>query len=176
MSDIDNADRGIEFELTQPGLSETDPVGTAALADVLEITGNNQTTKTAADGVLFVTPDGAWVRERSREFLIALGDSDADYDASLFAVKNLGFIAVDISAKSFVEIKLHPRNITSEALSSIQRWLPSLKPVLFRINYLKGNWISETASSAAETICRLSELCAQEGPGVTHHEFSPVIH
>jgi hypothetical protein len=148
----------------------------SALADMLDITGDNPTTEAPADGVLFVTPDGAWVRERSREFFVALGDTDPDYDASLFAVKNLGFIVVRVSPRSLVDIKLHPRNVTAATLLSIQHLLPSIQSDLFRISYLKENWVSETASSAAKTICRLSEICAVEGVGVTRHEFSSVIH
>jgi len=79
MSLDDAAGRWAEVELTEP--SDRDPVGTSALADMLDITGNNPTTEAQADGVLFVTPDGVWVRERSREFFVTLGDTDPDYDA-----------------------------------------------------------------------------------------------
>jgi hypothetical protein len=144
--------------------------------DVLDPTGDNPTTEAPADGVLFVTPDGAWVRERSRDFFLALGDADPDYDASLFAVKNLGFIGVRVSPKSLVDIKLHPRNVTSAALILVQQLLPSIQSNLFRISYLKENWVSETTSSAAKMVCRLSEICAMEGVGVTRHEFSSIIH
>jgi hypothetical protein len=175
--DLDNAaDHWTEVELTELGISDRDSVGTSDLAAMLGVTGDDLPTEAPADGVLFVTPDGAWVRDRSREFFAALGDTDPDYDASLFAVKNLGFIVVRVSPESLVDIKLHPRNVTSAALASIQHLLPSIQSDLFRISYLKESWASETASSAAKTICRLSEICALEGVGVTRHEFSSVIH
>jgi hypothetical protein len=42
---------------------------------------------------LLVTPTGDWIRESSREFLALLGDLHPDYDAVMFAVRNLGFVA-----------------------------------------------------------------------------------
>jgi hypothetical protein len=172
----DAADRRIEVQLTWPGTSDREPDGASALGDVLDITDNSPKTEAPADGVLFVTPDGGWVRERSREFFVALGDPDPDYDASLFAVKNLGFIVIRVSPEPLVEIKLHPRNVTSAALASIRHLLLSVRSDLFRFSYLKEDWVSETAHSAAQTICRLSEICALEGVGVTRDEFSSVIH
>jgi hypothetical protein len=172
----DAADRQIEVELARSGTSDREPVGASALGEALDTTGNSPTTEALADGVLLVTPDGGWVRERSREFFVALGDSDPDYDASLFAVKNLGFIVIRVSPESLVEIRLHPRNVSSAALASIQHLLPSVQSDLFRISYLKEGWISETAPSAAQTICRLSEICALEGVGVTRGELSSVVH
>jgi hypothetical protein len=50
--------------------------------------------ESAAASLLLVTPTGNWVRDGSREFLTVLGDPDPDYDAAMFAVRNLGFIAV----------------------------------------------------------------------------------
>src|SRR5262245_15282294 len=69
----------------------------------------------AGDGI-FVTPDGAWLREGSGEFFVALGDPDPDYDAPLFAIKNLGFIFVRVAAAPLVDITLHPRNVAPAAL------------------------------------------------------------
>jgi hypothetical protein len=172
----DAANRRIEVELTGPGTSDREPVGGSVIGGALDITGNSPTTEAPANGSLFVTPDGGWVRERSREFFVALGDSDPDYNASLFAVKNLGFIVIRVSPESLVEIKLHPRNVTAAALASIQHLLPSVQSDLFRISYFKEDWVSEAVPSAAQTICRLSEICALEGVGVTLDEFSSGIH
>ena len=61
--------------------------------------------------IMLVTSDGQWVIEDSAEFLAALGDADPDYDAALFAVKNLGFIKFQILDDSVIEIELHPRNV-----------------------------------------------------------------
>ena len=41
---------------------------------------------------MLVTSDGRWVLEDSAELAAELGDPKPDYDAALFAVKNLGFI------------------------------------------------------------------------------------
>ena len=45
---------------------------------------------------MLVTPDGRWVLPNTEEFLAVLGDAAPDYDAISFAVKNLGFIKLQI--------------------------------------------------------------------------------
>src|SRR5215467_72046 len=60
---------------------------------------------------MLVTAKGEWVFEDSAEFLAELGDSNPDYDAVSFAVKNLGFIKFQILDDSIIEIELHPRNV-----------------------------------------------------------------
>jgi hypothetical protein len=108
---------------------------------------------------MFVTPDGQWVLPDSPEFFAALGDPNPDYDASGFAVKNLGFIKFQIIQQSIVEIELHPRNVGFAGLLSVQQQLQSSDVRLFRIKYLEESWQSEISSSAESTIARLSELC-----------------
>ena len=58
-----------------------------------------------------VSPEGRWLPEGSQEFLREVGDLDPDYDAAMFAVKNLGFIKVEIITELVVSITLHPSNV-----------------------------------------------------------------
>jgi hypothetical protein len=110
--------------------------------------------------IMLVTPDGRWVIEDSAEFLAALGDTDPDYDAALFAVKNLGFIKFQILEGSLVEIELHPRNVQLPALLAVQQQILSSRAKLFRIKYFETSWLSEITSSSERAISRLAELCA----------------
>src|SRR5215472_7177518 len=109
---------------------------------------------------MLVTPDGQWVIENSVEFLAALGDPDPDYDAPLFAVKNLGFIKFQVLDSSVIEIELHPRNVELPALLAVQQQLLSTRVKLFRIKYLEMSWKSEILCSSENAVSRLSELCA----------------
>lgn len=109
---------------------------------------------------MLVTSDGRWVIEDSAEFLAALGDPDPDYDAALFAVKNLGFIKFQIIDGSVVEIELHPRNVQLSSLLAVQQQLLSSRAKLFRIKYFETSWRSEITSSSERAITRLAELCA----------------
>ncbi len=109
---------------------------------------------------MLVTPDGQWMLEDSTEFLAALGDPNPDYDAALFAVKNLGFIKFQVLDGSIVEIELHPRNVQLPALLAVQQQLLSSQVRLFRIKYFDTAWHSEITTAAEPTISRLSELCA----------------
>jgi len=108
---------------------------------------------------MLVTPDGQWVLPDSAEFLAALGDPQPDYDAIAFAVKNLGFVKIQVIQQSIVEIELHPRNVELAALLAVQQQLLTSDVKLFRIKYLTESWQSEISSSAQSTIARLSELC-----------------
>lgn len=109
---------------------------------------------------MLITSEGQWVLEDSPEFLEALGDPDPDYDATSFAVRNLGFIKFQIFSAAIVEIELHPRNVELPALLAAQQQLLSTTAHLFRIRYLKQTWHSEISASVEHTIGRLSELCA----------------
>jgi len=109
---------------------------------------------------MLVTPEGQWLLEDSTEFRAALGDPNPDYDAALFAVKNLGFIKFQILDGSIVEIELHPRNVQLPALLAVQQQLVSSEVRLFRIKYFDTTWRSEIMTAVEPTITRLSELCA----------------
>lgn len=109
---------------------------------------------------MLATPDGEWVFEGSPEFHAALGDPDPDYDATLFAVKNLGFIKLEMLDNAVIEIELHPRNASLSALLAVQEQLQSARMKLFRIRHFDVAWQSEIFSSAEHTMTRLSELCA----------------
>jgi hypothetical protein len=109
---------------------------------------------------MLATADGRWVLAGSAEFLDALGDRDPDYDAALFAVKNLGFVQYQTIGDLLVEIELHPRNVVLPALLAVQQRIASSPASLFRIKYLDTVWQSEISTSTEHTVARLSELCA----------------
>jgi hypothetical protein len=109
---------------------------------------------------MLVTSDGHWVIEGSSGFFEALGDPEPDYDGTLFAVKNLGFIRFQVLDGSIVEIELHPRNVEPSALLAVQQQLFSLRCKLIRIKHFHTTWLSEITSSSEKAIARLSELCA----------------
>jgi hypothetical protein len=109
---------------------------------------------------MLVTPDGEWVLPDAPEFFAALGDSNPDYDAVAFAVKNLGFIKFQVIQHSIIEVDLHPRNVELPALLAAQEQILRSEIKLFRIRYFDTEWHSEISSSAEHAITRLSELRA----------------
>lgn len=109
---------------------------------------------------MLVTSDGQWVLEDSAEFHTALGDPDPDYDATAFAVKNLGFIKFQVFTGSVVEVELHPRNVALPALLAVQQQLLTSPVRLFRVKHFETAWKSEIMVSAEVAVSRLSELCA----------------
>lgn len=109
---------------------------------------------------MLIAPDGRWVVEDSGELFAALGDPHPDYDASSFAVKNLGFIKFQILDQSVIEIELHPYTVELPALLAVQQQLLMSKVRLFRIRYFDTAWQSEILSSPELAVSRLSELCA----------------
>jgi hypothetical protein len=163
-------------ELTGADAADGNPAGSAAPVGALEVTPDEPAVE-APSSIIFITPDGTWVRQETPEYFDVLGDMNPDYDAPLYALKNLGFIAICSSwRKCYIEIKLHPRNVAAAALLSIQNILSSTRASSFRITYLKEVWTSEVATSATSAICRLSEICAIEGVGITRNEFTAFVH
>jgi hypothetical protein len=116
----------------------------------------------AAAGLLLVTPTGDWVREGSREFLAVLGDPDPDYDAAMFAVRNLGFVVIR-RHKAMLEVILHPLNVEAGAVDAVVAMLGSSAARLFRITYLADRWRHETVTAARDAATRIAELCLKCG-------------
>jgi hypothetical protein len=108
---------------------------------------------------LLATSEGHWVLPGTPEFLAALGDSDPDYDSVAFAIKNLGFVKLEVLEQSIVQIEMHPRNVELPALLAAQQQILSCGLTLFRIKYFETDWKSEIFSSAERTVARLSKLC-----------------
>ena len=120
---------------------------------------------------MLVTAEGEWVLEDSSEFRAALGDPEPDYDATAFAVKNLGFIKFQMLDNAIIEIELHPQNIALPALLAVQQQLLASKVKLFRIKYLDVGWRSEILCSAEVAVARLSELCSPKFAPITKDKF-----
>jgi hypothetical protein len=120
---------------------------------------------------MLVTADGEWMLEDSAEFRAALGDPEPDYDATAFAVKNLGFIKFQMLDNAIVEIELHPQNIGLPALLAVQQQLLTSTVKLFRIKYLDVAWTSEILCSAEVAVARLSELCSPKFAPITKDKF-----
>lgn len=85
--------------------------------------------------MLLITPTGNWVHEGSREFLALLDDPRPDYDAAMFAVRNLGFIAVR-RYDATLEVILHPRDAGWCAVDAADAMLGSSPAMLYRITHL----------------------------------------
>ena len=138
-------------------LAEFDGTVKAAEGDTRTGTGNSADDKTVSRRVL-VTPTGDWVREGSREFLALLGDPDPDYDAALFAVRNLGFIAVR-RHEAMLDVILHPWNAEPGAVDAVVAMLGSSTARLFKITHLDDRWRHETVTTARDAAARIVELC-----------------
>jgi hypothetical protein len=121
--------------------------------------------------IMLVTSDGRWVLEDSVEFLAALGDPDPDYDATLFAVKNLGFVKFQLFDDSLIEIELHPHNVELPALLAVQQQIISAKAKLFRLKFFESSWRSEIFSTSEHAVSRLSELCSPKFAPTSKEKF-----
>jgi len=105
-----------------------------------------------------VTPDGRWLPETGLEFLKEVGDLDPDYDAPMFAVKNLGFIKVEIISDLVVGITVHPRNVDLNSLIAVNHVLSKSTARAFCIRYLTTRWEREILPSAERAFERLHDL------------------
>jgi hypothetical protein len=109
---------------------------------------------------ILIGPDGRWFHENSPEFLAHLGDCDPDYDATLFAVRNLGFVEFAHYDSRLVEITVHPRNVEGSTLRAVQNLVSLSRAELFIIKHFERSWKSEIASSARDAAIRMFQLCA----------------
>jgi hypothetical protein len=109
---------------------------------------------------MLISADGRCVRSDSQEFLMELlGDPNPDYDATLFAVKNLGFVNFGRSG-SLLQVAVHPRNVAWPAVDAMISIIGSSDAKLFTITYLSQlGWRQETTSSVRDACARLLELC-----------------
>lgn len=121
---------------------------------------------------MLVTTDGNCVLPDSDDFFAALGDPAPDYDAVGYAVRNLGFIKLQVLDRLVTEIELHPRNVDRCTLFTLERLLGECGTNLFRIKYLGNEWHSEISSSVEHTIARLRELCAPSFEPPSSERFS----
>jgi len=109
---------------------------------------------------MLVTPEGEWVLPDAPDIVAAAEASDRDDDPVSQAVKNRGFIRLQMIEDAVVEVELHPHNVKLAALLAVQQQLQTTDKRLFRIKYFDTEWQSEICSSVERTIARLSELCA----------------
>ena len=75
-------------ELTEADAADGNPGGSAPLVGALEVTPEEPAVEIPSS-IVFITPDGSWVREESPEYFDVLGDMNPDYDAPLYALKEL---------------------------------------------------------------------------------------
>ena len=113
---------------------------------------------------MLISADGLCFRNDAKELLAELlGDPNPDYDATLFAVKNLGFVNFGRSG-SLLQIVVHPRNAAWPAVDAMILIIGSSDAGLFTIIYLsERGWRQETTSSHRDACSRLLELCALAG-------------
>jgi hypothetical protein len=113
---------------------------------------------------MLVAPDGSPVGEHSPEFLVdVLGDPDPDYDAALFAVKNLGFVLLRQSA-ALLEVTVHPRAVAWPAVDAVIGIMASSSAETFAIKHLQQDWRREIATSAGAASAKFLELCQDAAP------------
>jgi hypothetical protein len=105
-----------------------------------------------------VSPEGRWLPEGSPEFLREVGDLDPDYDAAMFAVKNLGFIKVEIITELVVSITLHPSNVDLNSLIAVNHVLSKSTARAFCIRFLTTRWEREILPNAERAFERLHDL------------------
>jgi hypothetical protein len=109
---------------------------------------------------MLVTSDGKRVLPESDEFFVTLGRLAPDREPIDFAVRDLGFVKIEVFDHSIAVIELHPRNVDRRALLATERRIAELGAKLFLIKYLDDARQSHIASSAEEAIVRLRALRA----------------
>jgi hypothetical protein len=74
-------------ELTGADAADGNPPRSAAPVVTLEVMPDEPAVE-AHSSIIFITPDGTWVREESAEYFDVLGDMNPDYHAPLYVIKD----------------------------------------------------------------------------------------
>ncbi len=97
--------------------------------------------------------------EDSPDFLVkVLADPEPDYDAPLFAVRNLGFVLFRRYAE-LLEITVRPAIVAPRAVMAAIATIASSNAGVFRIKYFEADWQVELAATSREASARLVKLC-----------------
>jgi hypothetical protein len=109
-----------------------------------------------------ISPEGTWLPASGMALHQALGYPDPDFDAAGFAVRNLGYIKLEMIEDALLDIECHPQHVSPAALAAVQRHLESSGQRLFRLRYLAEDWRTEVIVSPTLASRRLSELCTTD--------------
>src|SRR5690242_4049494 len=103
--------------------------------------------------------DGCVMAADSPDFLVSvLADPEPDYDAPLFAVKNLGFVLFRRYAE-LLEITVRPAAVEPRAVISSLANIASSNAEIFRIKHLQADWHVEHAAQPREASAKFLQLC-----------------
>ena len=109
---------------------------------------------------VLVTPDRC-VREESRAFGALIGEHAPDWDATRFAVVNLGFLVLRRDG-SRLDIIVHPRTADAAAVDAALTMAGISGAAVFTIAWLGPSaWQWENFTSAREACARLMEVCSR---------------
>lgn len=106
-----------------------------------------------------ISPEGSWLSTGSLEAERAIGYEDPDFDATLFAVKNQGFVQVSFDTPASVRIRLHPTTIARGALVSLLQRFSTFGTAAITVSHLTDHWIAEAFDTPAAAYDRITELC-----------------
>jgi hypothetical protein len=109
---------------------------------------------------LLISPAGAWFSGDSPALHQAIGYPEADFDAVGFAVRNLGYIKLEIVEDVLLDLEFHPLHVSRLAHDAARDHLSGARHRLVRLRYLADDWRSELAVNAEQAARRLGELCA----------------
>jgi hypothetical protein len=109
---------------------------------------------------LLISPAGAWLSGDSPALHQAIGYPEADFDAVGFAVRNLGYIKLEIVEDVLLDLEFHPLQVSRLAHDAAQDHLSAARQPLVRLRYLAEEWRSELAVNAQQAARRFGELCA----------------
>jgi hypothetical protein len=117
-----------------------------------------------------ISPEGSWLSTGSLEAERAIGYEDPDFDATLFAVKNQGFVQVSFDTPASVRIRLHPTTIARGALVSLLQRFSTFGTAAITVSHLTDHWIAEAFDTPAAAYDRITELCSSTLAPVPRNE------
>lgn len=107
-----------------------------------------------------ITAEGDWLESGSKEVEIRVGYDDPDFDLTLFAVKNLGFIQVTWTTPTSVRVRFHPDQVAPGALSGLKSRRDTFGNARVEISWLTRSWQTRSFPDARQAIEHVDALAS----------------
>lgn len=111
--------------------------------------------------LLLIDDQGELWRGESRQLRAAFDSPLSGGEFVEYAVKNLGFIAMNVYGRS-IQVRLRPGFVTAKAIAGLRGWLENATVERMVMSRFEGAWRDEMVQ-AANIVPRLDEMAPQAG-------------
>lgn len=110
-------------------------------------------------GTFYFAPEGDILVAGTPPFYERLGYRNPDFDLGDYAVRNMGFVAVNRATPIRLRVRFRPALLTGAAIDAVCRYVGKREASEIEINHFGSEWATEIWSNDGRLTQRLAELC-----------------